>query len=199
MELDSGRRNQKYRTRRALLAAARTLLERQEPASVAAAAALADISKATAYRYFSTTDAIIREAVLDGRWKSAEEVIGDAVEVRERVQRVNAYLFQHTRNNEAAHRMFLSKALESWVAEGGKPKAQLRLGRRIPMYEQALAPVRASLAKPEFHKLVLSLAAASGIESYIALKDVCELDDATADDISATIITAILDRALGHR
>ena len=199
MELDSGRRNQKYRTRRALLAAARTLLERQEPVSVAAAAALADISKATAYRYFSTTDAIIREAVLDGRWKSAEEVIGDAVEVRERVQRVNAYLFQHTRNNEAAHRMFLSKALESWVAEGGKPKAQLRLGRRIPMYEQALAPVRASLAKPEFHKLVLSLAAASGIESCIALKDACELDDATAGDISATIITAILDRALGHR
>ena len=198
MELDSGRRNQKYRTRRALLAAARTLLERQEPVSVAAAAALADISKATAYRYFSTTDAIIREAVLDGRWKSAEEVIGDAVEVRERVQRVNAYLFQHTRNNEAAHRMFLSKALESWLGDGGKPKAQLRLGRRIPMYEQALAPVRASLAKPEFHKLVLSLAAASGIESYIALKDVCELDDATADDISATIITAILDRALGR-
>lgn len=198
MELDSGRRNQKYRTRRALLAAARTLLERNEQVSVAAAAELADISKATAYRYFSTTDAIIREAVLDGRWKSAEEVIGDAVEVGERVQRVNAYLFQHTRNNEAAHRMFLSKALESWVAEGGKPKAQLRLGRRIPMYEQALAPVRASLAKPEFHKLVLSLAAASGIESYIALKDVCELDDATADDISATIITAILDRALGR-
>ena len=126
-------------------------------------------------------------------------MIGDAVVVRERVQRVNAYLFQHTRNNEAAHRMFLSKALESWLAEGGKPKAQLRLGRRIPMYEQALAPVRASLAKPEFHKLVLSLAAASGIESYIALKDVCELDDATAGDISATIITAILDRALGHR
>ena len=198
MELDSGRRNQKYRTRRALLAAARTLLERNEQVSVAAAAELADISKATAYRYFSTTDAIIREAVLDGRWKLAEEVIGDAVEVGERVQRVNAYLFQHTRNNEAAHRMFLSKALESWVAEGGKPKAQLRLGRRIPMYEQALAPVRASLAKPEFHKLVLSLAAASGIESYIALKDVCELDDATADDISATIITAILDRALGR-
>ena len=198
MELDSGRRNQKYRTRRALLAAARTLLERNEQVSVAAAAELADISKATAYRYFSTTDAIIREAVLDGRWKSAEEVIGDAVEVGERVQRVNAYLFQHTRNNEAAHRMFLSKALESWVAEGGKPKAQLRLGRRIPMYEQALAPVRASLAKPEFHKLVLSLAAASGIESYIALKDVCELDDAMADDISATIITAILDRALGR-
>lgn len=199
MELDSGRRNQKYRTRRALLAAARTLLERQEPVSVAAVAALADISKATAYRYFSTTDAIIREAVLDGRWKSADEVIGDATEVRERVQRVNAYLFQHTRNNEAAHRLFLSKALETWVLEGGKPKAQLRLGRRIPMYELALAPVKAALPKPAFDRLVLSLAAASGIESYIALKDVCELDDATADDISATIIGAILDQALGHR
>lgn len=198
MELDSGRRNQKYRTRRALLAATRQLLGRKLPVTVAAAAEQADISKATAYRYFTTTEALLREAVLDGVWKSAEEVIGSASDVHERVQRVNAYLFQHTRNNELPHRLFLSKALEAWVAEGGKPKAQLRLGRRIPMYEAALEPVKASMPAQRFRHLVLSLAAASGIESYIALKDVCELDDKTADEISASNIAAILDRALAQ-
>lgn len=199
MELDAGRRSQKYRTRRALLSAARALMERQQDVTVTAAAAAADISKATAYRYFASSDALIREAALDGKWKTAEEVIGDAARVHERVQRVNAYLFQHTRNNELAHRLFLSKALGDWVAEGGKPKTTLRLGRRIPMFEEALAPVRAALPKKQFHDLVLSLASASGIESYIALKDVCELDDVSADRISASNIAAILDQALAKR
>ena len=195
MDADAGRKHQKYRTRRALLAAARQLLERKEAVTVTAAAAEAMISKATAYRYFSTSEALIREAALDGKWFSPEEVIGDAREVRERVRRVNAYLFAHTRRNEIAHRYFLAKALEAWVAEGGKPKAQLRLGRRLPMYELALEPLRAAMSKAEFRHLLLSLAGASGIETYIALKDMCALDDATADEISASIIEAILDKA----
>jgi hypothetical protein len=82
---------------------------------------------------------------------------------------------------------------------GKEADLQLRLGRGIPMYEMALEPVRARLTKSEFHKLVLSLAGASGIEFYIALKDVCELDDKKADDISASIIAAILDRALSRK
>ena len=42
---------------------------------------------------------------------------------------------RNTRNKDAAHRMFLPKALESWVAEtwvaeGGITKGQLRLARK---------------------------------------------------------------------
>lgn len=199
MDIDSGRSQQKYRTRRALLAAARQLLENKEPVTVQAAAATAHISKATAYRYFATTEALMREAVLDGIWREPEVVIGEARDVRERVHKVGAYLFEHTRNNESAHRYFLAKALEAWVAEGGKPKTQLRLARRIPMLELALEPVRASLSKSDFQNLVLSLAGASGIESYIALKDMCGLNDAEADAISRMTIDAILDKGLQRR
>jgi AcrR family transcriptional regulator len=199
LDIEKGRRDQKYRTRRALLAAARQLLERKEPVTVVAAAMEATISKATAYRYFSTSESLMREAVLEGHWKEPEEVVGDAKDVRERLQRVNAFLIMYTRNNEMAHRYFLSKALEAWVAEGGKPTVQLRLGRRIPMYAFALEPVKGSLSKSAFRKLVLALAGASGIESYIALKDVCGLDDAEADEISWMIIEAIFDKALGEQ
>lgn len=199
LDIEKGRRDQKYRTRRALLAAARQLLERKEPVTVAAAAMEATISKATAYRYFSTSESLMREAVLEGHWKEPEEVVGDAKDVRERLQRVNAFLIMYTRNNEMAHRYFLSKALEAWVAEGGKPTVQLRLGRRIPMYAFALEPVKGSLSKSAFRKLVLALAGASGIESYIALKDVCGLDDEEADEISWMIIEAIFDKVLGEQ
>ena len=195
MDTESGRRQQKYRTRRALLAAARQLLERKEAVTVVTAAAEASISKATAYRYFSTSEALIREALLDAHWRSPEEVIGEVTDVRERVRRVHLYLFVHTRQNEMAHRYFLSKALETWVAEGGKPKAQLRGARRLPMFELALAPLKESLPKADFERLLNSLAGASGIEAYIALKDVCGLDDTTADEISWSTIAAILDKA----
>ena len=195
MNPESGRQLQKYRTRRALLAAARQLLERKEAVTVLAAANEAMISKATAYRYFSNSELLIREAVLDGKWLSPEEVVGDATHVRSRVRRVNAYLFAHTRRNESAHRYFLAKALEAWVAEGGKPKSQLRLGRRLPMYEFALEPVRKQIPRPAFRHLLFSLAGASGIETYISLKDMCGLNDAAADEVSQSIIEAILDRA----
>jgi AcrR family transcriptional regulator len=195
MDADTGRRHQKLRTRRALLAAARQLLERKAQVTVATAAEEATISKATAYRYFSTSEALIREALLDAVWSSPEKVIGEAKQVRERVRLVHAYLFEHTRVNESAHRYFLAKALEAWVAEGGKPKAQLRGARRLPMFELALEPLRASMPKNEFDRLLLALAGASGIEAYIALKDVCGLDDSLADEISWSTIEAILNRA----
>jgi AcrR family transcriptional regulator len=199
VEIDSGRRHQKYRTREALLAAARQLLARKEPVTVVTAATEAHISRATAYRYFANSEALIREAVLNTTWREPADVIGDTRDVRERVQRVNAFLFDYTRRNELAHRYFVAKALEAWVAEGGKPKTQLRLGRRVLMFELALEPVRNDLSKAQFRQLVMSLAGASGIEAYIALKDMCGLDDAEADKISQLTIEAILDKALGPR
>ena len=125
-----------------------------------------------------------------------EVVVGDATDVVERVRRVHRYLFAFTRNNENAHRLFLAKALETWVSEGGRPKGQLRGARRLPMFEYALQPVRDVLPPVVFTQLLNSLSAASGIECYIALKDVCGLDDAEADLISWSNIEAILLRAL---
>jgi AcrR family transcriptional regulator len=197
MDLDVGRTEQKLRTRRALLLAARRLLDRHEAVTVTAAAAEAMISKATAYRYFSTSEALVREALLDAGWKTPEEVVGNSMDVRERVLRVHRYLFAFTRRNETAHRLFLAKALEAWVAEGGKPKALLRGARRLPMFELALEPMRGALPASSFKLLLYSLSAASGIETYIALKDVCGLSDKEADRVSSETLLGVLDRALG--
>lgn len=196
MRLDLGRTSQKARTRRELLAAARRVLDRGEPFSVNAVSDEAAISRATAYRYFSNPDALMLEAVLDGRFATPEEVVGDAVEVRERVHRVQRYLLQATREAEARFRLFLARALESSVGENAKIGREVRAGRRLPMYEHALAPLRSSMSEPEFQFLVLSLSAASGVEVYLALKDVCRVDDAMADRIATSNIDAILDKLL---
>jgi AcrR family transcriptional regulator len=196
MDLDIGRTNQKARTRKDLLAAARALMERGEPVTVIAAAHEAGISKATAYRYFASSDALILDATLDANVLTPEEVVGDATDVRERVLRVQRYLFRLIRESETQFRLFLARALDDWVARGGENDPQIRGGRRLPMYEHALAPVRAQMKPREFEFLVVSLSAASGMESYLALKDVCRVDDDMADRVAASTIEAILDRLL---
>jgi AcrR family transcriptional regulator len=198
LELDSGRTQQKYRTRRALLAATRRLMDRNQPISIQTAADEADISRATAYRYFTSVEYLMREALLDGAWEKPEVVVGDSQDIRERVRRVQTYLFAFTRRNEAAHRLFLAKALEAWVEQGNASDTQLRGARRLPMFELALAPLNGKLPPEQIQDLVMALAAASGIETYIALKDVCGLDDQSADRIAERNIAAILDQALSQ-
>jgi AcrR family transcriptional regulator len=196
LRLDTGRTSQKARTRRELLAAARRVMERGEPVTVTAAADEAEISRATAYRYFPNADVLTLEAALDGRVATPEEIVGHAENVRERVLRVQRYLFALTRGAEAQFRLFLARALDSWVANGGEAAREIRGGRRLPMYEHALLPVRSQMARSDFEFLVHSLSAVSGIEAYIALKDVCRVDDATADEIAASNVEAILARFL---
>jgi AcrR family transcriptional regulator len=163
---------------------------------VNAAADEARISRATAYRYFSDARALMLEATLDAQFATPQEVVGDTVNVRDRVHKVQRYLFSATRAAEIRFRLFLARALDSSVAEGGRVTREIRAGRRLPMYEHALAPVRPYLTDRAFEFLVLSLSAASGLESYLALKDVCRVDDILADKIAASNIDAILDKLL---
>ncbi len=193
MRLDTGRTGQKLRTRQALLAAARALMARGEPVSVVAAAEEAGISRATAYRYFAAAETLTMEAVLDGAFAGPAEVVGDARDARERVHRVRRYLSEATRRNERAFRLFLAKALEASAQEHAP---QVRGGRRLPMYELALEPVRSRMTPEAFSTLVHALSGATGLEAYLALRDVCRLDEAEADRICMATAEAILDAML---
>ncbi len=196
LDLEAGRTKQKLRTRQALLKAARDLLAANAAVTVTAAANRASISKATAYRYFTTTDALVREAILDSDVKSGAEVIGSELDVRKRVLRVHRFWFEFTRRNEAAHRLFLAKTLEAWADEKGDTAKQRRGARRLPMFELALEPVRQAMAPATFRLLVQSLTAASGIETYVALKDVCKLSDRESDKVAESTLLAILKQHL---
>jgi len=196
MQMTEGRVHQKARTRRDLLEAARRLMDSGDPFSVDAVADAAAISRATAYRYFPDADALMLEAALARRFPSPEELVGNAQDVRERVHLVRHYLFQAVKDAENFYRRYLARVLESSVQTEGR--RQVRGGRRIPMYEHALAPVREQLNHADFRDLVLALSAASGVESYIALKDACGADNDTASRISVGIINAILEKALAE-
>jgi AcrR family transcriptional regulator len=193
MRLDAGRAEQKLRTRQALLAAARALGRRGEPVTVAAAAVEAGMSRATAYRYFTSSETLTMEAALDATFATPAEVVGDATDVRTRVHRVRRYLIDATQANESAFRLFLAKALEASV-QG--PPAQLRAGRRLPMFEHALEPLADRLSPNDVATLVNVLSGVTGLEAYLAHKDVCRLSPEETERISKLTVDAILDQWL---
>lgn len=196
MTLDGGRTRQKLRTRKELLAAARRLIQRNEAVTVASVADEAQISRATAYRYFSQPETLVIEAMLDEAWPTAAEVIGDATEVRARVRRVHAFIFESSRRQEGLFRLYLAKRLEQWVADGGRPQVPLRAKQRVAMFEEALAPARPSIGARAFGELVTMLSMVAGFETFMTLKDVCDVEGAEAERLSWQVVEAILDSYL---
>lgn len=190
---DDGRAGQKARTRAALLEAARKLMAESELVTVTSAADAAGISRATAYRYFSDPQTLTIEALLDSRVQSTAAILAGSTDPRERVQRVRRFLYQLTRDSEAQFRQYLARTMELWLDGEGKSVEMIRGGRRLPMYREALAPAADVLDADALERLVMMLAATSGMESYIALKDVCRLDDAAADAIAEAVTDTILD------
>ena len=187
----TGRVNQKLRTRRELLRGARELMQKGEIVTVAAAAKHVGISTATSYRYFSNPDTMKLEAVIEMDLGAAGNFIEDLSEsyktmddVSERVITAHRLMLDFVRRNEHPYRLFLAKGHEQVVSDRKGTKTQPRGGRRVPMIELALEPARKKMSGAELKEAVLCLSAACGPEPYFILKDLCGLPDEEIDRIS---------------
>src|SRR5215218_4755871 len=116
----TGRKNQKQRTRRALVDAARELMATGVTPNVEDAAAAASISRTTAYRYFPT-----RYELLAATFPMIEQtsLLGDAppADVEVRLDRVVAETLRTTVENELALRAALRISLEPGGSNGDRP------------------------------------------------------------------------------
>ncbi|WP_172329899.1 TetR/AcrR family transcriptional regulator [Mangrovicoccus sp. HB161399] len=192
------RNAQKERTRKAILDGARTLMAEGLPVTVAAAAERHGISKATAYRYFSDPAMLAAEAGLDLSVLPYEEITAGAADLRGRLQAVTLYFFDLALANEPAFRRFLGMALTSSAAESGGAKIR-RGGRRMAMYERALAEGGTGMAEAERGKLARMLTASTGAEAMVALLDVADAGPETARETVADVTDILLDRFLGPK
>lgn len=177
-----GRANQKMRTRRELLHAAQRLLDGGRPPTVAEAADEAQVSRATAYRYFPSQEALLSEAALLPELPWAVDLFDapDApTDPEERVQLVHDVLFDHIRAREAEFRLFqrnrVLQALEQGPSDGA-----LRPAFRVGMLDVALAPVADELGDDRLGSLKNALGVLIGTEAVIAARDVLQLDHDTA-------------------
>lgn len=191
----TGRPNQKQRTRKDLLQAASRLVQKGLTPSLEAVAEEALVSRATAYRYFPSIEALLAEAAMDLASPSAEALFGDPqapADPAERVRLVDAAFHEMILANEASMRIMLARSLERVARGDDGGDLPLRQNRRIPLIEAALEPVRETLQPADFDRLAKALSLIVGTEAMIALKDVLRVDDAEARAVKRWAIEALV-------
>lgn len=191
-ETTSERINQKKRTRSELLRTARRLIEEGSSFSVADVADASGISRATAYRYFSSPEDILREAALDAiaeKVHLSDEIAKDGT-VEQRLDEMVGQIFRMVADNESVFRAFLSAAVTSDEIP--------RSGRRLPWLAEALKPIEGRVSKPAYEDLLAGLSLLTGIEAIIVLRDVCAMDIDRAEKVARWAAQAMLAKALAE-
>jgi AcrR family transcriptional regulator len=180
----SGRANQKERTRRAIVDAMRDLIANGAEATMPAAARAAQVSEATAYRYFPDLASLLREAI-DSRWPRADEAMAPLADVTDPVRRI-AYatevLLRHVQHYQSAVRAMMSAAIVRPDLAGRRP------GARFGLIDSALAPLEGRTDPEVLAQLKLDLAVVVSAESLFTLTDLCGLSPEAA--IASAIHTA---------
>lgn len=192
-----GRPNQKSRTRKDLLQAASRLMKQGRQPGIEEIAEEALVSRATAYRYFPSVEALLLEASLDVAAPQAEELFlgastGDPVS---RLERVDTALHDMILANETQLRMMLANSLQRVARGEADGELPARQNRRTPLIEAALVPARSQFKPASLKMLSKALAFVIGTEAMVVAKDVLQLDDAEARKVKRWAIRALVDAA----
>lgn len=188
------RQNQKHRTRKDLLQATLRLLKQGRKPTLEDVAEEALVSRATAYRYFPSIEALLIEAPLDVMIPDAEAILGTdtSADPVARVQKVDTALHDVTLANAAAMRMLAIHSLGRSLNGGGDGETPPRQNRRTPLIEAALAPARKRLDPAQLDTLINALSIIIGIEGIFTCQDVLQLDDARARAVKGWMIEALI-------
>jgi AcrR family transcriptional regulator len=195
----NGRPNQRRRTRKALLEAAARLASQGRTPALEEVATEALVSRATAYRYFPSVEALMVEASLDIAFPSADQLFADgAADPAERLRRAEAAVHAMTVTHEPALRLMLAHSL-NLARSGDGEQTAVRQNRRTPLIEAALAPARDRLGPAAFDRLCKALALVIGTESLIVCKDVLGIEADEAAAVKLWAVDALLAAALHPR
>jgi AcrR family transcriptional regulator len=197
MVTDAGRPNQRTRTRKDLLQAASRLMKQGRRPTLEEVAEEALVSRATAYRYFPSLDALLIEAPLEGAVPDPNNLFqdGSSDDPVERLERVDAALADMISANESSLRLMLASSLQRSVNGERESDVPSRQNRRTALVEAALAPARNQFTPAGLKALTKSLALIIGTESMVVLKDVLQLDEDDARKVRRWAIRALVDAA----
>jgi len=195
----SGRENQKLRTRKALLDAASRLLRKGAAPTIEEVAEEALVSRATAYRYFPSPEALMLEAAVHLGVPQPDELFDDfgSLDATARLLRVDEALHEAVRANEKPLRLMLASLLQQ-SASSGAAELPARQNRRSDLIGAALGPSVAEFAPQALEDLSCAVAILVGTEGFVAAKDVLGLDDAAARRVKRWAIAALVDAARRH-
>jgi AcrR family transcriptional regulator len=165
--------------------------------SVAEVAVRADVSRATAYRYFPSRSALIT-TVIDASLGPVRQLAQDSKGGRERVRELFMSTFPRFKEFEPQLRAAAQLALEQWALEhaGLLKEEPYRRGHRIRILEHAIAPLAPKLPNAVRDRLHRALSVIYGIEAYVILKDIWGESDHELERTVLWMADALIDAAL---
>jgi AcrR family transcriptional regulator len=184
---DTGRVNQKKRTRMAIIEACREIIRSGTPVAMPDVAKAALVSEATAYRYFPDLAALLNEA-LAGLWLSPAEALGPVAGSADPVERIAVaceFLLRGVLTYSGAVRAMIAATIT-------RPElAATRPGFRFGLIDEALAPLGdpgAATDPAELAQLRKDLVAVVSAEALFVLTDLAGL--APEEAIASLVRTA---------
>jgi AcrR family transcriptional regulator len=197
--LDTGRVNQKARTRDALVAVAAEMIAEGHDFTVGEVAERARVGKTTAYRYFPTQDILAAYAAV---WKTAhlehlefDRVLDNKSSVADKLDALVAHSDKSTRDHEKEYRTMLRASLEAAPPAQELPR---RSAFRHEIVSKAMSGLEKTLGKERFERVVSALCLFVGIEALVVTRDICRLPPERAKDVKRWAAQALLQMALNE-
>jgi AcrR family transcriptional regulator len=191
-------RGPKARTRRLMLQAASRLMQSGITPSVTEVAEAAEVSRATAYRYFPSQAALVQAVVDEAlgpilEWSSADP------DPRARMADLVASALPRIDAFEATFRAALKLSLDQWARRqagtlGSEPA--FTRGHRIDLLRDVTAPLEGRMTAEARTRLAQALSLVFGVEVLIVLKDIWGLGLAEAQSVAAWAGGALVDAAI---
>ena len=184
-----GRAAQKARTRAAIVSAARQL---PEP-NVEQAADAAGVSRATAYRYFPTQQALAVELASHDVWSKAEAEVRRPrrSDVAATIDRLIDVVVATVETDQRQVRTALRVYHDTWLRDGEAPT---RRGRRMEWIDTIISP----LPEETRAMLRLGLALAIGPDPVVMLKDIAGVQAEEAQRVLKWVAGVMLRAALSE-
>ena len=193
-------RGPRARMRRIMLDAAMRLMQGGLIPSVSDVAEAAQVSRATAYRYFPSQSALIQAAVDEAlgpilAWTSA------STDAEDRVTELVTFAYPRMESYEATLKAALRLALDQWARRHAGlfgDEAPMVRGHRIGLLSSAVSPLRSKLTRAGFERLTQSLSLVFGTEAFVVLKDIWGLDRRRAEEVALWTCHALIQAAVAE-
>nr|WP_142008293.1 TetR/AcrR family transcriptional regulator [Serratia fonticola] len=180
------------RTRNLLLTSAMELYDGGVFPSITELAAHAQVSRATAYRYFPTQSALISAVVAKSlgpilEWKPQDN---DALK---RIHQLLAFAYPQMEQHEGALRAALQLSLQQWAH--ATPGEKFVRGNRKRLLKLAVEPLQTKLPPDALQRVIHAFSLIYGSEVFLVLKDIWGLQLDDIQDVTQWMAKAIIRQA----
>ena len=176
-----GRANQKRRTRQALMDAAIALRDEGRSPTFAEVAERALVSRATAYRYFSSLEALISETATERGLVPLEHIWRPGDDPADGISRASREMMKLMLDDEIGLHVMERSFMAVWLDNdaGARPP---RPGRRMKFIVPIVEALKGELSSAARRRLAHALSMVMGSEAALAIRDIggASVDEALA-------------------